>query len=156
MNHNTKLAVLKAGIVPGTSVDELARWGMEVPESLPPEKDRRIALSNIRESVEALETVTIRITDLDALKEYQQNAQEGRLYYSSAKKTAFVDVTFYRTTIGNYVIPWTSEDIYDLMLDENTYLKPMGGERVYFSDVSELYYGEQKAFIVCRPAVEGP
>ena len=162
MNSNLKNAVLKAGIVPETVLPELERWGMQLPENVELETDRSEALANIRESVESIETVEVRMTDLDALKNYSNDAKPGRLYYSvpdhskqdpRARKTTFVDVTYAVTTIGNYLIPWTEEDIYDLMLDEGTYLKPAGAERVYFSNVAELYYGEQKAFMVCTPVV---
>lgn len=162
MNQNTKLAVLKAGIVPEGAVKEFTRWGLEVPEDVPVEPDRRAALAGIREAIEGPETVALRITHLDALHDYEKNAQAGRLYYSlrggrgNLKRTTFVDITFCRNAVGNYLIPWTDEDIYDLMLDENTYLKPMGGERVYFSDVAYLYYGEQKTFMVCIPVTEDP
>src|SRR3972149_9001320 len=133
MNSNMKIAVLKAGIVPETVLPELERWGMQLPEDVEVETDRSEALANIRESVESIETVEVRMTDLDAVKDYGKNSMPGRLYYSGpdspksdprARKTTFVDVTYAVTAIGNYLIPWTEEDIYDLMLDDGTYLKP--------------------------------
>jgi hypothetical protein len=163
VNSQTKIAVLKAGIVPDTVLPELERWGMDLPTEVEVETDRQRALENIRESLESPETVELRVTDLDALRDYKKNARPGRLYYSipdhskadpRARKTTFVDVTYAVTTIGNYLIPWTDEDIYDLMLDEGTYLKPAAQERVYFSNVADLYYGEQKAFMVCTPVTQ--
>lgn len=161
MNSQTKLAVLKAGIVPTTVLPELSRWGMDLPETVEVEPDRQTALAEIRESIESSETVVVRETDLDALKNYDKDCARGRLYYSvpdyskpteqRARKTTFVDVTYAKTTIGNYLIPWTDEDTFDLMLDEGTYLKPAGEERVHFDNVSELFYGEQKAFMICTP-----
>lgn len=160
MNSQTKIAVLKAGIVPKTVLPELERWGMQLPEKVVVETDRSRALENIREAVESHETVELRTTDLDALQTYRKNQRPGRLYYSipdhskadpRARKTTFIDITYAVTPAGNYIIPWTDEDIYDLMLDEGTYLKPAREERVYFSNVSDLYYGEQKAFMVCTP-----
>jgi hypothetical protein len=157
MNHNLKLAVLQAGIVPGEMVNELARWGnLEVPEKIQLEPDPREALADIREAVESRETVALRMTDLDAMKFYEGNQKSGRLYYSTggpSSRTTFVDVTYAKTPVGNYIIPWTDmdSDIFDLMLDEGTYLKPAGEVRVHFANVDELYFGEQKAFMICTP-----
>lgn len=162
MNNNTKIAVLKAGIVPTSTLAELERWGMEIPK-VELEPDRREALMNIRESIESRETVTLRTTDLDSLKTYQKDSKVGRLYYSvpaptrldpKARKTTFIEVNYAMTPAGAYLIPWTDEDIFDLMLDEDTYLKPVGAERIYFGDIADLYYGQQKVFMYCTPAVE--
>lgn len=163
MNSERKIAVLKAGIVPSTSVNELSRWGgLTVPEDVPVEPNRKLALENIREAIESKDTVELRMTDLDAFKFYEANQKSGRLYYSlrgapgTPKRTTFVDVTYAKTPIGNYMIPWTDGETFDLILDEGTYLKPASLPRVHFGDVTELYYGEKKAFMVCMPAVAPP
>jgi hypothetical protein len=158
MSYESKAAVLQAGIVPETMLKELERWGLSVPPTII-EENQRLALENIREALESRELVEVRITDLDALRSYHERSRTGRLYFGAhrngTKKTpTFVEVTFVRTAAGDYLIPWTHEDIYDLMLDDTTYLKPVGEPRVYFSDVSELYYGRRKFFMVCRPAPE--
>lgn len=160
MNSNTKIAVLKAGIVPKSTLPELERWGLDVPE-VEIEEDRKEALLNIRESIESRDTIEIRATDLDALKIYEQGSKTGRLYYTipsptrldpKARKTTFVEVTYAVNASGAYLIPWTDEDIYDLMLDDGTYLKPVGEERVPFADISPLHYGQRKVFMICTPA----
>lgn len=159
MNSERRLAVLRAGIVPPEQVQELSRWnGYEVPTTVEVEPNRKQALADIREAIESKETVEIRATDLDALRFYEANQKPARLYYSvpadgDKRKTTFVNVTYAKTPIGNYMIPWTSEDIFDLMLDPDTYLKPDGEPRVYFGDIGELFYGENKAFMVCKPAL---
>lgn len=162
MNDNRRVAVLKAGIIPTDMVTELARWGnYEVPE-VQVEEDPRTALAGIREAIESHDTVALRITDLDALNYYKQNTLKGRLYYSlrggpqTLRNSSFIEVAYAKMPDGNYLIPWTSEDIFDLMLDEGTYLKPAGGARVHFANIDELYYGEQKAFMVCTPAAPEP
>jgi hypothetical protein len=161
MNQNLKLAVLRADIVPGEMVNELTRWGnLEVPEKIELEQDLREALADIREAVESHDTVAVRMTDLNAIKLYEENQRSGRLYYSTggpSPRTTFVDVTYAKTPIGNYIIPWTDQDsdIFDLMMDEGTYLKPAGETRVHFANVDELYFGEQKAFMICTPTKPG-
>lgn len=160
MNSDMKIAVLKAGIVPKETIPELERWGLQIPEGVEIEDDLRNVLDNIRESVESRKTVEFRMTELDAYRDYAAGVAVGRLYYAvpdnsipgtRKSKTTFIEVSYARTTAGVYLIPWTGEDIYDIMLDEGTYLKPVGDERVHFSDVSDLYYGEQKTFMVCTP-----
>jgi len=167
MNDRTKIAVLKAGIVPTESLPELERWGLKVPEDLSVDENKRNALDNIRESIESKETVELRQTDLDALRTYSENQKVGRLYYAAPgpldvhsygekpKKSSvtYAKVTYAVTPAGLYLIPWTGEDIYDVMIDEDTYLKLDGEERVYFIEVTDLYYGEHKAFMVCKPLV---
>jgi hypothetical protein len=158
MNSERRMVVLRAGIVPPAQVKELSRWaGGEVPTEVKVETDRRQALVDIREVIEGQETVEIRQTDLDAIKFYEANQLPARLYYSvpageGKRKTTFANVHYAKNAIGNYMIPWTDEDIYDLMLDEGTYLKPDGEARVYFSNISELYYGTKKMFMICMPA----
>jgi hypothetical protein len=167
MNSERKIAVLRAGFVPDETVNELSRWGgFSIPDEMEIETNRRLALENIREATESRETVEVRMTDLDALKFYEEHQRLGRLYYSISagepgdprrKRTTFVDVTYAKTPIGNYIIPWTDQDsdIFDLMLDEGTYLKPAGETRVHFANVDELYFGEQKAFMICTPTKPG-
>lgn len=159
MNNNSRrIAVLKAGIVPPTMVAELTHWGNHETPELVIETDLRRALSEIREAVESHDTVALRVTDLDALKFYEENRQVGRLYYSlrggpaALRNATFINISYAKTREGNYLIPWTDEDIFDLMLDEGTYLKPAGGARIHFANIDELYYGGNKAFMVCTPA----
>lgn len=157
MSHESKTAILQAGIIPESSVEELARWGLDVPLTTI-EENQRLALENIREAIESRDMVEVRITDVNALMNYKENHRPGRLYFSvkrgQAMKTSFVDVTFVKTETGDYLIPWAHEDIFDLMLAETTYLKPVGEARVHFVDVSPLYYGERKFFMVCKPQME--
>ena len=161
MSNPTKKAILKADISPHETLKVLERFGVEIPEGIRPETNLRRALDGIRESVESKETVEFRLTHLDALSIYESGQQSGRLYYSvpdnskfGEKKTTttFVRVTYAIMPSGDYLIPWTDEDIHDLIVAPGTYLKPANGERVYFGDVSSHFYGEQKAFMVCYPA----
>jgi hypothetical protein len=67
-------------------------------------------------------------------------------------KTVGIPVEYCKTRLGEIVIPWTSESINDTILDDRTYLKPVGEDRIYFADVRELFHGGHKAFMVCEPA----
>lgn len=162
MSSVRREVMLRAGIIPEESVQEFARWsGNDLEKvSVEPETNLKRALADIREAIEGKEMVEIRTTDLDAIRFYGENQKPGRLYYSvpsgTTRKTTFVNVHYAKTPIGNYMIPWRSENIFDLILDEGTYLKPDGEPRVHFAHVTELFYNEHKAFMVCVPLKEEP
>jgi hypothetical protein len=133
------------------------RWGV-VPQVEETEElsDPHEIVEHLRVAVEGEEAVTLRQSELDVLKMYLKGNTPARLYVPTADgKMTFVDVHCAKTTIGDYVIPWRSESLHDLLLDHRTYLKPRGHDRVYFRDVRELYFGHTKAFVVCTP-VEAP
>ena len=146
-------AVLGSGIVPSNAVQELKRWGAPIPESIP-QYSFSDALDHIREAVEGYGGVELKQTDLDVLRQFPEKKMGGRLFYTDAGKTKFTEVEFMVNSLGNYLIPWTEEDISDFMLDEGTYLKPTGQPRVYFMDVTDIYYGDRKLFMSCRPVEE--
>jgi hypothetical protein len=158
VNQSRKISMLKAGIIDPELLDEFSRWGVEIPDDCQENDDPAAALEDIREAVEAPETVELRMTDLDALSYYSKHEVYGRLYFERNGETTFTVISYAKTPVGHYLIPWTEEgsSIHSLMLDESTYLKPAGEERVYFMDVSELFYGEKKAFMVCVPVEKKP
>jgi hypothetical protein len=72
--------------------------------------------------------------------------------------TADFSITYGRTAIGDYIIPWRSESIRQEMTNGMTYLTvedPPGAlkNRVFFKDTREIYYGDTKAFMVCSPSM---
>ena len=109
------------------------------------------------EAVESEEAVEIRATDLDIVTQYLASRKKAKLHVPNPEdpeKTVGIQVEYCRTRLGEVVIPWTSESINDTLLDERTYLKPVGEDRIYFADVRELFYGDHKAFMVCDPSGE--
>lgn len=161
MSNDTKSAILRAGIIPKENLLEMERWGVSIPDAGEINPDKRDALEDIRESIESKDVVEYRVTSLDELKAYETNKQIGRLYYSvpdnstynqKKSKTTFIKINYAKTAAGFYLIPWSSEDIFDLMVDPGTYLKPADEERVHFKDVTSLFYGDKKTFMLCRPA----
>jgi hypothetical protein len=153
-------AVVASGLVPEGMLRQFQKWGTLPPGDLTP-KARSLTPEQLKElfqlALEQDESVLIKDTDLDIVKHYVEAQQKGRLYVTNVRdgkpRTSYVDVYFCRTLLGEYVLPWQGEQLGDLLLAETTYLKPTGGERVYFADVRDLYFGDQKAFVVCQPAV---
>lgn len=152
------LAVVKAGILDPGTIAEINRWGLPVEfveeDKLLTSHDEVVA--KIQEALESEDIVQTRSTDLDILNEYLQNQEQGRLHIhdtDTGKKASF-SISFCRTTMGEYVIPWRAEAISDLMVNASSHLKVKDTKkRVYFQDVRELFFGEHKAFIVCTPSV---
>lgn len=147
-------AVVESGIVPEADLAQLQRWRLLPADLRVPVKGLTAdeILVKIREANNSVEAVEIRSTDLDILKAYMASKVQGRLYLASGKRTTSVRVDYAVLPSGNIVIPWQDENIADLMLDPDTNLKPVGGKRIYFSDVDDLFFGEHKAFMICTPA----
>lgn len=146
--------LIKAGIVPPETIALMHRWGMLVePLDEGGAYDTPEAITEaIQEVVDRGETVKLRDTDLDIIKQYINNQQAGRLYLKDEETGQRANAaTFYcRTRLGEYVIPWRSESIVDLLIEPHSYLKTEDGEKVHFSDVRELFFGDEKAFMVCE------
>lgn len=148
-------AVVQSGLVPPSVLEEMNRWGlMEFVQ--PPKALRSIdeVIDRLREVLESEGFVDVKSTDLDALKEYLEGQSEGKLHLvddETGEKTSF-RISYAKTKMGEYIIPWRSETIEDLMANGQTYLAPKSSkEKIYFADVRELFFGETKAFMVCTP-----
>lgn len=147
--------VLMAGILPPEVVEQMQRWGcipreVEVQASSTLNEEKTAEM--LRMALDSDAVTELRDTDLDIVKFYLENKQRARLYLPEGGDASYVEVFYCLTSLGEIVIPWQGENIRDLLLDNQSYLKPPGGAPVYFADVRDLYFGETKAFIVCQPA----
>lgn len=162
MTRPVTKVVVESGIVDEDALAQLARWGFPI-EVGQPREDYALSAADVArrilQAVEDEESVEVRATDLDIVTEYLKKRQRAKLHVPNpeegGRKTIAIPVEFCFTKMGEVVIPWTSESINDTLLDPETYLKPIGGERIYFADVRELFYGDHKAFMVCVPAKGG-
>lgn len=155
MNKPISQAVIESGIVEKEMIQQLCQWGYLPEEATTVQPvDDNIVVQNIQEAIESGDVVTIKESDLDAIKGYLKNKKSGKLHLPNPDeegKTVPISVKYSLTKFGEYVIPWNSHTISDLMVEEGAYLKPVGEPRVHFVDVRELYYGDHKAFMVCVP-----
>jgi len=156
MSKSVAKVVVEAGLIDENALAQLKRWGFAL--DLEPGKEPVVSAGEIAkriiDAVESEEAVELRSTDLDIVKEYLSSRQKAKLHVPNPDdeaKTVGIPVEFSFTKMGEVVIPWTSEAINDMLLDERTYLKPLGKSRIHFSDVRELFYGDHKAFVVCTP-----
>ncbi len=151
-------AVLRSGLVPQESLDELKKWKMPVDtESEGPSLEALDEITaTLADALNSREQVEIRGTDLDVLRRWldKKNQQEGRLYLIEDGRKSSSKCIYCRDIMGGYVFPWAADTIVELLTNGESHLKvetPEGDKAVYFSDVKELYYGVQKMFVLCVP-----
>jgi hypothetical protein len=146
-------ALLSTGLLPLEAVVQLQRWG-----ALP--RDLNVAVEDLDEEtlVDRLRAVLdneaiteLRDTDLDALKIYLRSRYKARLYVTINNVASHLDVSCCTTRSGDFLIPWQSESIREVLLDPSTYLRLPNQTKVQFADVRDLYFAETKAFLVCTP-----
>jgi len=154
-------AVLKAGLVPTEALTELQRWGLPVEfadeKNAEPIDDLDQVVAIVRDALESGEQVRLQDTDLDVLKRFldPESLQQGRLTVKDENARSTFKVVFCLTPMGDYVIPWKSEGVRDMIIDGEGVLRyeEDGKKReVYFVDVRDLFFGDHRAFMVCSPA----
>lgn len=154
MNKPVTRAVMEAGLIEESTIEQLRRWGLLNTEAERKNiEDPQQIVNNLREAMEGEEAVAMRATDLDLIRQYLSNSKKGRLHVPADDdgRMASLTVEYCVTKMGSYIIPWTSENIKDLLLHEKTYLKTAEGLKVRFAYINELYYDDKKAFVVCAP-----
>lgn len=156
-------AVVMSGLVPEEVLNEFAGWGLPIdvvdtvlttPEEI---------VDYIREAIESRDAVEIRQTDLDVIHRFIKHQQRGRLHMTldGEEHTSSFVVYFCKTPTGDYALPWKAEGIQEMMIDPGTYLsytEEVGGvevkKKVHFANSSELFFGDNKAFMICTPMEE--
>ena len=142
-------------------LSELTKWklpGVVVPEGQVFETPEE-AVEAIEEALTGKSQVEVRVTDLDVLKNFLVSRKEGKLHLvgeQGAKGTW--PVTFGvidRRSHVDYIIPWNSDTIEMLLTNGESCLIDDNKKKIYFGSVTDLYFGEQKAFILCTPIREG-
>lgn len=153
MNELAKLMV-NSGVLNPTQIAEFQRWGTVQDNDLKmkdPPKDAQEFMLEVERVLQKEDMVLLRETDFAALTNYLKNQRQGVLYLDTGSASTEVNVAYTLSTSGEYLIPWMAEGISDLLVNGLTYLKT-ADTRVFFSEVRELFYGETKAFVVCRPS----
>lgn len=95
--------------------------------------------------------VVVRETDCDAITRFLATMTEASLHVEIDGQVADIPMEVGQLISGEFLLPWCSDSISDVMTDGNTYLE-VGGRRVFFGSVRELFYGDHKTFIACTPS----
>lgn len=152
-------AIVRTGVVSKKALVEMQRWGLPVDlvaeERVIDIHEAQQVVNIIRDALEDSDQVMVRDTDLDLLKTWidSNNQREGRLHIKEGDQKTSFKVIFCRGPLKEFVIPYRSDSIIDLLTNGESYLKYTDDEgnkqTVYFSDVKEFYIGESKAFMIC-------
>lgn len=152
MNPMTK-AVLKAGIIPPNTLQEMKKFSITLDSDAESEepKDLETAAAIIADALEQSDSTAIRETDLEVLRQYIDTSTSGKMHVEilEAPQAEF-EVTYGKTPLGEYIVAWRGESIGDALTNGMTFLEA-GTHKVYFKDVRELWFGENKAFMICVP-----
>jgi hypothetical protein len=160
--HSIAVAIAKAGILSPETLQEFRRWGLPL-ENLPTEKitDPAVLSHAIEEALQDEGLVLTRETDLGVVQQYLQTMKRGHLHVvidddDGRIEETDIEVFFGTTTMGEYILRWYSEGITDVLTNGKTYLRTYGPledvNQVYFRAVRELFFGDQKVFMLCEPA----
>ncbi len=157
-------AAIEAGLLHPQVIEEFRRWGCPIVEvdTTTVAKTPEEAVERIQEVLEGDDLVKLRDTDLDVIRHYIDQQRPGQLHLEAEGENTNITVYFCKTKLNEYVIPWRTEGIYGLMVDEKTFLSfsetDSSGKKhrvkVRFHDVRELFFGDTKAFMVCVPVEE--
>lgn len=158
MSRDLLRICVRLGAFSEERLQEFRRWGVpleDIPKPLP--QVGPTSLEDLsRELSEALEDegmVIIRETNLTILQQYLATQQEAELFVTldDAVPAKVFEVSVGKTELGEIIIPWRSEGIEALMTNGLTHLV-LDGIQVFFCSVRELYFGDNKAFMVCTPS----
>jgi len=153
--------ILKAGILSPDVLREMRRWGLPIDEALEAHEDDLTATPtpeslsrSIAEAVESEGYVITRETDLEAIPQYLSSMKPGLLHVvmEDGESVEF-EVQVGQSSAGEWIMPWRSDSITDLLTNGETYLR-VSGVRYFFGQARELFYGHSKAFIVCTPSTK--
>lgn len=154
-------AAVNAGLIDRVLLAEFRRWRtpIEIPDDLPEQPTTmEEAAAAIEHVLQSDSFVLTRETDLHLLRQYLKTQESGALHVEIPVNpeeplglevtTADFLVSYGKTSIGEYILPWRTESIALEMTNGMTYLE-VSGRKVFFKDVREAYYGDMKAFMVC-------
>ena len=151
--------IVKSGLIPLSMFDEMKRWGLPVappPASLSFELQADLPLDALCTAIDlAMQSENYalpRETDLEALPQYLNTMRTAilRLVLDDGQESD-IEVLVGQMRSGEFIIPWQSESITDLMTNGETHLR-VDHRQVFFCSARELFYGNNKAFIVCTPS----
>lgn len=161
--HSIAAAVVKAGILPEETLAEFRRWGhpVEAPTTLPvgPEE----VVNAIEKALQEEGLVVTRETDLEAVTDFLKTQAPGELTVvleepDGTEHTTSFPCPYGMTAMGEFILQWHSDSIEDVMINGKTHLSfqspdTLGARvEVYFTRVRELFFGTQKAFMICTPS----
>lgn len=155
-------AVLQAGLIDPEMIEEMKRFKVpidfeEVPQAPAPVSAEQVTLL-LEEALQSEDMVLSRETDLQILRQYLSTIRRGLLHIeiepdpedTTSITATDIDVTYGRTALGEYIIGWRSSSIEEMLSNGRTYLNE-DDKRIYFTNARELFFGKERAFLICQP-----
>jgi hypothetical protein len=156
MRELARIAV-RSGIVSPDMTAEFRKWGyfLDSPGGAnPPPATKEEFVQQVEEALESEDLVMVRETDLAALEQYLTTQKLGKIVVIENGEAVKFDITYGRTTTGEYIIAWRGEAISELITNGYTYLLESDDTQIFFTKVRDLFFGDTKSFIVCTPSAK--
>ena len=154
MNELAKV-IVRSGVLETSQLDELRKWkSPAVMESSDPGPDIQSAeelARDIEQALQSKELVVMRATDLDVVPQFLRTQKQGLLHVTSGTEEAEFPYAFGRTPMGDYILPFTTDLVEEILTNNEGYLIDEG-QAVHFSNVVVSYFGETKTFLICTPS----
>lgn len=158
MSSPLATAIAQSGVLDEATLNEFGRWGVLLEDfhksSKPASAEEVVAL--LEEALQSEGLVVEKLTDLEIVRQYLATQAVGLLHLEVGEEVAEFPVPYGRTQLGEYVFPWKGDIVADEMTNGLTYFVPVEGTAVYFFTLRELYFGDQKAFMICAPQESAP
>ena len=158
--------LLRHKLIPASVVEQCVRWGLPMPAELSEEENEFSAvveptldavLAELYEASEEPGREFGKDTSLGAVREYLSTMELMKVHLVEKGVEVVTPTIVGRTGVGEFLIPWKSDSITELLTNGDTYLERGDGSRVYLGAIREFYYGAQKSFLCGTVSkTEGP
>lgn len=142
--------VAKSGLLEESAIAELKRWGLPIVDVPVRPTTLENLVESLKEALESEDLVITRLTDFNVIQQYLSSQRLGPLHVVIEDGSAEFEITYGRTPTGDYILPWRSDSIKEEMTNGLTFLRE-GDSKVFFEDVQEVYFGDTKVFMLCKP-----
>jgi hypothetical protein len=151
--HDLTRVVIRSGLIDMNTLAQFRKWGLMTPEVVQaphPETPEQL-VEQLDRALQDEDMVIVRETDLEALNKYLSTMKQGTLHLVTDDGTkGEVPVSYGTLDFGEYMMPWSADTIEEMLANGETYLITAEGEKVFFNNARELFFGEHKAFVVCK------
>lgn len=144
-------AIALSGALDQAMLGEILKW--RLPATVPegePYTTADEAVAAIEDAQSSYDQVEIRVSDPDALRHYMTTRKPGKLRVVMEDATSTFDWEYGVTPMGDYILRWNDGTNTDVLCNGETCLLD-GKRKVFFGRVQDLYFGDQRMFILCTP-----
>jgi hypothetical protein len=151
--HELTRVIIRSGLIETGTLAQFRKWGLMTPEVIQaprPETPEQL-VEQLDRALQEEDMVVVKETDLGALANYLATMKQGTLHLVTEDGTkGEVPVTYGVTGLEEYLLPWRADSIDQMLTNGETYFVDADGNKVFFNDVRELFFGDHKAFVVCK------